>query len=377
VLDEPNNNPVTASVKTLKAKHGLVKDKAYVDYLFSMAVYADRLEEIEAAAGLGVDIFAFFDELGEGPTGLGDTGALYEALSRVNTIDGLALLNCRESDLVTATMKHLIEEKKNTLNDYNNHFPHVAESTGGAKRVLLAHEAGVRAHLREVSTTETVNVLGSLKPYMVDISAEARPDYLFLDTQNTESLGPYAQQWTPIRTKSDRETLWAALNDGTLDIIASDHASHTAKEKEPGWRNIWDSPPGLPAIETMLPLLLTAANEGKTTLNRIIQAASVNPAKRIRLYPRKGRIGINSDADLVILDLRKEKTIRSSELYAKSKWTPYEGWKTVGSPVTTILRGILVYYEGEIVAEPGVGRWASADPFTRDSSYHTHGERKT
>lgn len=357
VLDEPNNNPVTTSVETLRAKYELVKGKAYVDYLFNMAVYADRLDEIEAAAGIGVRCFAFFDELGGKPTGMLDTDVIRAALNRIRGVDGLALLNCRDSELVVQTMNKLQGESKNSLKDYRNHFPHTAESSGGAENLKLAYDAGVKAHLREVSTAETVAMLRSHKQYMGDITSEVRPDHLFLNQENTSELGPYAQQWTPIRTRKDQVALWGAFNDGTVDIIASDHATHTVEEKEPGWDNIWKSPPGLPAIESMLPLLLTAVHEGKTGLDRVIEACSVNPARRLGLYPRKGCLAVGSDADFVVVDLGQERTIRGDESFAKTHWTPYEGWRTVGAPVSTVVGGVPVYDEGVIVAEPGVGRF--------------------
>jgi dihydroorotase (multifunctional complex type) len=353
VLDEPNNKPVTDSVETLKAKHAMVQSKAYVDYLFDVAVYGDRLEVICEAAEYGVKSFAFFDELGDKPTGLENTGVLLDALNRVKTVDGLALLNCRESDLVIHTMNKLKAMGKNKLKNYMNHFPHAAESAGAAKRIQLAQSTGVRTHLREVSTAETVDVLRRFKPS--NVTAEARPDHLFLNQGNTANLGPYAQQWTPIRTKRDQVELWKALNEGVVDIIASDHATHTVDEKERGWENIWLSPPGLPAIESMLPLMLTAVHEGKTSLGRVVEACSVNPAKRLGLYPRKGCLAVGSDADLVIVDLDLERVIRGDESFAKTHWTPYEGWRSIGAPVTTIVCGVPVYHEGSIVAEPGYG----------------------
>lgn len=356
VLDEPNNNPVTSSTEALRAKKVLVKEKAYVDYLFEMAVYAEGLDEVQAASSMGINTFAFFDELGGTSTGMEDTGVLYEALKRVKMVDGLALLNCRESDLVIATMRKKREKGSGNLMDYNNHFPHVAESAGGAKRILLAHNVGARAHFREVSTAETVEMLRHLKPYRGDISAEVRPDHLVLNHENTSDLGPYAQQWTPIRTRQNQEALWGALNDGTVNMIASDHATHTVEEKNPGWENIWESPPGLPAIESMLPILLTAVNEGKTSLERVISATTANPARRLGLYPRKGCIAVGSDADLVVIDTKKERKITADEMYAKSKWTPYEGWTTLGAVEATILRGVPVYQQGKIVSEP-LGRF--------------------
>ncbi len=356
VLDEPNNNPVIATANTLSEKLKLIETHAYVDYLLNMAVYADRLDEINAASRIGCSVFAFFDELGDKPTGMSDTGVLYDALRLVGAVGGLALLNCRESDLVVHTIKQLRKAGKNTLRDYNRGFPPVAEAMGAAKRILLAYDVGVRAHLREVSTAMTVDVLRSLKQYMGDVTAEVRPDHLFLNQENTETLGPYSQQWTPIRSKHDQDSLWVALNDGTVDIVASDHATHMVEEKRHGLSNIWNSPPGLPAIESMLPLMLNAVHEGKTSLNRLVEATSVNPAKRLGLFPRKGCIGVGSDADLVVLDLEAEKKITADEMYTKSKWTPYEGWSVIGAPVTTIVRGVPLYMDGEIASEP-LGRY--------------------
>ncbi len=357
VVDEPNNSPVTNSLETIEGKRSIIEGKAYVDYTLQMAVYADGLDEISKAREAGIIAFPVFDELGDRPTGMEDTEVLYEALRRIKEVDGLALLNCRESDLVIKTMNGLKESGKNTLADYMDHFPHVAESLGAAKRILLAHDAGVRAHLREVSTAETAQVIRAMKGYMSNITAEVRPDHLFLNHENTRKLGPYAQQWTPLRTKADSDALWEALNNGTVNVIASDHATHTEEEKKRGSDNIWKSPPGLPAIESMLPLLLTAVNEGRLGLERLFECASTNPAKVIGLYPRKGTIKVGSDADIVVIDLDKESVIRGENAKAKTQWTPYEGWKVKGCVEAAYVRGIETYVDGEIMGEPGQGRF--------------------
>jgi dihydroorotase (multifunctional complex type) len=357
VVDEPNNSPVTKSLETIKGKRRIIEGKAYVDYTLQMAVYANGLDEIRKAREAGITAFSVFDELGDVPTGMEDTGVLYEALRRIKEVNGLALLNCRESDLVIKTMNGLKESGRNALSDYMNHFPHVAESLGGAKRILLAHDVGVRAHFREVSTAETIQMIRSMKGYMGNLTAEVRPDHLFLNHKNINDLGPYAQQWTPVRTKVDSDALWDALNDGTINIIASDHATHTREEKERGLDNIWKSPPGLPAIESMLPLLLTAVNKGRIRLERLFECASTNPAKVLGLYPRKGAVKVGSDADLVVIDLEKESEIRGENANAKTHWTPYEGWKVKGIPVATYVRGIETYTDGEITGESGQGRF--------------------
>ena len=360
IVDEPNNNPVTSTPDALREKMSLIQRKAAVDYTFSVALHADTLEHIPVFREMGVNCFAVFDELGDAPTGMDDTGVLLDALSRIKEVEGLALLNCRESDLVVHVTERLRCSGSGTLDDYNAHFPHVAESVGAAKRVLLSHAVGVKTHMREVSTLETVNVLRKLKHYMVGVTAEARPDHLLLNHENTRGLGPYAQQWTPVRRKTDNEALLGALRDGVIKVIASDHATHTEGEKERGRDNIWESPPGLPAVETMLPLLLTKVNEGVLELGTLIDAASANPAKVMGQFPRKGCIRVGSDADLVLVDMKMQRIIRGEGLHGKTKWTPFEGWRTRGAPIATYVRGVEAYVDGEAVAAPGHGVFLSA-----------------
>lgn len=127
------------------------------------------------------------------------------------------------------------------------------------------------------------------------------------------------------------------------------------EEKRLGYKNIWSSPPGIPAVETMLPLLLTEVNKGTLSLARLVEASAINPAKILGIYPRKGCIQVGSDANLVLVDIKKEKTIRGEELHGKTKGTPYEGWKTIGEPVLTFVRGILMYDE-VILGKPGQGK---------------------
>jgi dihydroorotase (multifunctional complex type) len=360
VVDEPNNNPVTGTPDTLGEKMRLVQRKALVDYTFSVALYADTLDQIPVFREMGVNCFAVFDMLGDAPTGMDDTGVLLDALSRVKEAEGLTLLNCRESDLVVHITERIRGSGSGTLDDYNAHFPHVAESVGAAKRVLLSHAVGVKTHMREISTLETVKALRRLRHYMGGVTAEARPDHLLLNYENTRGLGPYAQQWTPVRRKADNKALLGALRDGVIKVIASDHATHTEGEKERGRDNIWESPPGLPAVETMLPLLLTKVNEGVLELGTLMDAASANPAKVIGQYPRKGCIRVGSDADLVIVDMKAEKIIRGEGLHGKTRWTPFEGWRVNGVTVATYVRGVEAYVDGGVVAAPGYGVFLSA-----------------
>jgi dihydroorotase/allantoinase len=156
----------------------------------------------------------------------------------------------------------------------------------------------------------------------------------------------------PVRTKEDSEKLWEGLLNGTVEAIATDHSPHTVEEKD---KNIWDAIPGFCGVETNVPLMLTAVNEGRMTLNQYVKAASEGPAKIWNIYPQKGSLNIGSDADLTIVDMKKEGEIKTEKLHSKSKVTPFDGFKVKGMPVCTIVRGQFVMKDSEIVGKSGYG----------------------
>jgi len=362
VLDEPNNTPVIDTTAALKLKLDTISGKALVDYGVTVALNDHNLDSLPEFKKLGATAYAEFDELGDRPTGLTDAGVLLDAMRAVKGVGGLLLMNCREAEIVDHEMSRLRRLGKNELFDYNSSFPRVAESVAAAKRILMAESVGIRAHLREVSTLETVRVLGALKS---GVTAEARPDHLFLNEEDSAALGPLAQQWTPIRRRVDSRELLKALSAGLIDTVASDHAPHTLEEKRPGYANIWDSPPGIPAVETMLPLLLAEVNRGALKLAKLVETSSTTPAKIIGVHPWKGEIAIGSDADLVIIDPDEEWTIRGDELHGKTHWTPYEGRKVKGKVHKTLVRGTLTYDQGEATGKPGQGRLLPSKPIKR------------
>jgi len=353
VLDEPNNTPVIDTPAALRMKLNTIQGKALVDYGVTVALNDHNLDALTEFVMLGTVAFAEFDELGDKPTGLTDAGALLDAMKAVKAVNGLLLMNCREAEVVDHEMAKIRREGRKSFGDYNASFPRVAESVAAAKRLLMAESVGVRMHLREVSTIETLRVLGALKG---NVTTETRPDHLFLNEEDSAQLGPLAQQWTPIRERRDNAELLRALSAGLVDAVASDHAPHTLAEKQPGYRNIWDSPPGIPAVETMLPLLLTEVNRSTLTLARLVEASSTMPSRILGVHPRKGEIAVGSDADLVIVDLGEEWTIRGEALHGKTRWTPYEGRKVKGRVISSIIRGTLTYDHGEVVGKPGQGR---------------------
>ncbi len=139
---------------------------------------------------------------------------------------------------------------------------------------------------------------------------------------------------------------------GATSIIATDHAPHTIEEKQ---RAPLRSPPGIPGLETAVPLLLTLINKRKLSLRRLVSLLSINPAKIFGLT-LKGRLENGADGDLVLIDMKKRGKIDPEKFFSKAHYSPFEGWKTQGAVHTTIVNGSVVYREGEIMEKPGSGR---------------------
>jgi dihydroorotase len=142
------------------------------------------------------------------------------------------------------------------------------------------------------------------------------------------------------------------MKTGIPTIMATDHAPHAIKEKERAPRK---SSPGIPGLETALPLMLTLVNKGKLSLGRLVSLLSTNPAKVFDLRS-KGRIETGADSDLVLVDLKKRGRIDPEKFFSKAHYSPFEGWKTQGAVHTTIVNGLVVYSEGEVIGKPGVGK---------------------
>ena len=176
-----------------------------------------------------------------------------------------------------------------------------------------------------------------------------------------KTRGALAKVGPPIRTAEDREALWGGLRDNILQVVSSDHA---AKIKDPTG-DFLEQGFGSPQLETVLPLTYDEGiNRGRISLVRLTQILSENPARIFGLYPRKGTLAIGSDADIMIVDPEKEFTIRQTTLHSKTDYTPYEGWKVKGYPITTISRGTVLVQDGEVVAEQGHGEFLKREKFT-------------
>src|SRR3569833_2732237 len=205
------------------------------------------------------------------------------------------------------------------------------------ERVLgLAKQAGRRLHVLHVTTGDEIPLQAAAKDLA---TAETTPQHLTLSAPVCyERLGTYAQMNPPIRDESHRLALWEAVRSGVSDVIGSDHAPHTREEKD---REYPDTPSGMPGVQTLATLMLDHDNKRNMTLERIVDLTASGP-QRIFGIAGKGRVALGYDADFTVVDMNLTREITNSWIASRCGWTPFDGMKTKGWPVATILRGNIV-----------------------------------
>ena len=238
----------------------------------------------------------------------------------------------------------------------------IAEKSAIQLIIGFAEETGARVHVVHMSTKEGVELVREAKKRGVQVTAETCPHYLVLNAEDAMGkYGTFAKIAPPLRGKEDNVIHWEALADGTIDFVGTDHAPYEiATEKAAPDSDIWNSFPGIPGVETMVPVLVSEGlNKGRLSLSRFVEVTSRNAAIHYGIYPKKGAMEIGSDADFTVIDLEREYTIDQEKTYSMAKFNPLHGLKLKGKPVQTIVRGTLVYDEddGGIVGKPGYGQF--------------------
>ena len=331
VFEMPNTNPPTTTRAAIEDKLARAKGRMYCDHAFYAGATPQNigaLAELEKLPGVcGIKAF-----LGS------STGTLLLAkeddiLAALKAGKRRVAVHSEDEDRMIAR-KHLAERGKPETHPIWRDAESARMST---ERVLrLARAAGRRLHVLHVTTADEIPLLADAK----DIAtAETTPQHLTLSAPECyERLGTYAQMNPPIRDESHRLALWAAVRDGVIDVIGSDHAPHTREEKN---KTYPDTPSGMPGVQTLATILLDHVNKGNLTLERFIDLTASGP-QRIWGIAGKGRIACGYDADFTIVDLGLTRIIENKWIATRSGWTPFDGMKTKGWPVATILRGQVV-----------------------------------
>ncbi len=203
----------------------------------------------------------------------------------------------------------------------------------------------------------------------IDVTAETMPHYLWFTEDVMREKGNVARIQPPIRDQEEQDLLWEQVQGDGIDCIATDHSPHTDEEKgmDDPFKNTWEVISGFVGLETEVPAMLSFVNEGRMSLEQWINMHSTQPAKIWGMYPEKGSLQVGTDADFTIFDLEEEWTLEDRHsLHSKNTVTPFEGESFTGSVETTIVRGNVVYEDGEVVGESGYGNQVDVDEIDND-----------
>ena len=241
---------------------------------------------------------------------------------------------------------------------YPSH-PNIAEAEAVFRIATLAKIMKCPLYLPHLSARESLEVVRLFRNWgEPKLFTETCVHYLTLTDDEMKKRGSLAKVGPPLREKEDVEAMWSAVEEGLIDVIASDAAGYTVKGKEPVRENVFKAPSGLPGVETMFTVVYDeGVNKGRTTLPLLVKLTCENPAKIFGLYPRKGVLEEGSDADLVIFDPSVSHVIRADNQHLKADYCMYEGRECLGAPVLVMQRGKVIVENGEFKAEPGQGEY--------------------
>jgi len=351
-IDMPNNKPVTMDSESLRERMRLAEKQVVVNVAFYSAFPKD-LEKVPSIVEEGAAAFKLYLSEKIGGLNIDDDEMLLHAFDKVAKIRVPVAVHAEDRETLENTRRKMEETGRKDVEAYvKTHSPE-AEKKAIKRVTQLAKKSGVHIHFCHISSAEGLNAVLKAKKLGLPITCEVTPHHLLLSSEHLKRHKTLALADPPLRTKRDVEALWNALKQGSIDAIASDHAPHTIKEKKV--ESVWDAKPGVPGLETMLPLLLTQINDGRLTISDLVRLTSEKPAQIFNLRGR-GSLDDGNQADIVVVDINREYKIDSSKFHSKAKYSPFDGWKVKGKPIKTFVNGRLIMDEGEIVAKPGTGK---------------------
>jgi dihydroorotase len=340
IFDMPNTIPTVGTHEVLAAKHKMASEKAHVDYGLYAVLGEDTIAHVPALIKTGVIGFKLYMGNTFGKIASPSTGAMLEAFEVVAPTGKRISLHAETNSIMERRETRLRQAGRTDPLAHLASRPAVVAIEAVSRAAILAEWTGARIHILHISSADELRPLREAKARGVDITGETCPHYLLLSEADYETFGGVVRVNPPVREAANRQPLWNALLDGTVDMIATDHAPHAPDEKT---RNdIWTVDCGFPGVETQMPLMLTEINRGRATIQDYVRWSAENPAKIWGLYPRKGTLTVGSDADIAVVDLKRSWTIDDALIQSRSKISPWQGREATALPIHTIVRGSFV-----------------------------------
>ena len=346
VFDMPNTNPPTGTREALAMKLKAA-ERSFVDYGIHALLGDDTVPHLEDLLDGGATSFKAFVGNTFGNLPAPSDGALLEGFEKLAPLGVRTVVHAENSSIMARRQKVLQDAGRIDAQAHLDSRPAVAEIEAIGRVLTLAEWTGARVHIAHHSAADSLFLLRAAKARGVDVTVETCPQYLLLNTDDILRLGGILRVNPPVREPRHNQPLWDALMDGTIDMIATDHAPHTPEEKTR--ESIWSCDCGFPGVETQMPLMLTEVNRQRATLMDYVRWSAVAPARAWGLYGTKGVIATGAHADIAFVDMARTGTLSQNRLQTLSKISPWHGRAVQGYPVHTLLRGRFVMEHGKLV----------------------------
>lgn len=370
VIDMPLNSlPPTIDGAAFDAKREAAERGSIVDFaLWGGLVGIDPgpLRELAARGAVGCKAFLCESGVPEFPA-LADDDVL-PAMHAAADAGLLVAVHAEDEGLVREATERVREDGRKDPSAWVASRPPLAEVRGVARACSAASEAGARLHVVHLSSIEALGPIWAARRSGADVSVETCPHYLVFDETDVAREGPLLKCAPPIRGAEDRDGLWRAVSDGRIDFVASDHSPCPAADKLRGRDDIFAAWGGISGVQTLLPAFLTETMRrasGRLDLRKMLGFVAwrlaAKPAQRFGLWPRKGRISVGADADVVLVDPERAWTLGPADVRTRSGLTPYVGRSFTGAIVRTLVRGTTVFVDGDFPLASAIGRFISAN----------------
>jgi allantoinase len=374
IFEMPNSVPAITSVEKLKEQIDILTPVAHVDFaVWGLCLGDLNKEDIIPLKKAGVIGFKFFwgyavnsetyqliynyDPSQKNVIPPLKDGEVYKIFEEVSKTGKVFAIHAENADLMETLTKRVKEAGDFTYEGLLKARPNLAEETVVKTAISFAKETNTRLHILHASSGESVNLVENAQKDNYPITIETCPHFLFLSNEDFDRVGPKMKVYPPVKYKKDQEKLWEGIKKDVISLVCSDHAPHTQEQKN---GKLWEIPAGMCGVETLASLMIGAVNDGKVSINKVASLLSEKPAKLFGIYPMKGSLEVGTDADITLVDLNKEHTIKEADLHSKSKVTAFDGFKIKGVPVASIVRGRTVMKNGKIVSKP-IGKFISAE----------------
>ncbi len=357
VVDMPLDNPPVLTEAALREKLAAIGGSCHVDFGLFAGDPEGAIDELDGMVKAGARALKVFTG-GVAPPGMypgADTGGMLELFRRCKELGIVAVAHCENAEIVDTETARLQAAGRSDVAAWDEARPWYSELEAVVRVALLGEVTGCRTVIAHVSSYQSVDAVTAARARGADVWVETCPHYLCLTTE--EMAGDGRMKWNPpSRDSASVEKLWQQVERGEVHTVGSDHAP---LPKDPD-ADIWAQLPGAGnGLEPMLPLIATETRRRDLGLAKAVELLSSTPARLFDLYPQKGTLAPGADADVVVVDTRSNRTLDARELeyHDQEKWSPYDGRVVDVWPVYTLVRGQVVFAEGEVRGAPGDGRF--------------------